>query len=56
MDALVDASSPQVDFMNMRNAGDEYTVTIDGVTLTESSTNTPSIGECLCFVLRQSNF
>ena len=44
-DALVDSGSPQVDIMNMRNAGDEYTVTIDAVTLTESSSKTPSISE-----------
>ena len=43
---LVDGSSSQVDLMNMRNAVDEYTVTIDGVTLSESSTNTSSIGRC----------
>ena len=43
---LVDGSSSQVDLMNMRNAIDEYAVTIDGVTLSESSTNTSSIGTC----------
>ena len=35
--------------MNMRNAADEYTVTIDGVTLSESSTSTSSIGRLITF-------
>ena len=44
---LVDGSSSQVDLMNMRNAVDEYTVTIDGVTLSESSNSTSSIGRLI---------
>ena len=43
---LVDGSSAQVDLMNMRNAIDDYTVTIDGVTLSDYSTDTSSIGKC----------